>query len=92
VAYTPHSFFVDGAAQKMIDFINSQVRSSAPSNVASSLNRDRMMKATGSSTMSFLLIKTDGQPGTVSRITDALKAQFKNAIPVRIDSTQTVIN
>ena len=162
VAYAPDSFFVDGAAQKTIDAINSQVRSNAISNYAPGtadavlgalertpngvilavdqaqkfnilvgdsvllrlfnpktkqftdvktvavgmflqsptssqdsdfiLNRDFMLKTIGSDAMTFFLIKTDGQAGTVARVSEALKAQFKNVIPFRIDSTETVIN
>ena len=50
-----------------------------------------MLKAIGSDAMTFFLIKTDGQADTVSRASDALKAQFKNVMPFRIDSTETVI-
>ncbi len=162
VAYAPDSFFVDGAAQKTIDAINSQVRSNAIGNYAPStanqvldalaitpngvifavdqaqkfnilvgdsvllrlfnpktkqftevktlavgmylqsptssqdsdfiLNRDFMLKTIGSDAMTFFLIKTDGQAGTVAHVTDALRAQFKNVLPFRVDSTDTVIN
>ena len=40
------------------------------------LNRDFMLKAINSDVVTFFLIKTDGQTGTVARLTDAYKAQF----------------
>ena len=162
VAYAPDSFFVDGAAQKTIDAINSQVRSTAVANYAPStadavlgalartpngvilavdqaqkfnilvgdnvllrlfnskskqftdvktvavgmflqsptssqdsdfiLNRDFMLKSINSDAITFFLVKTDGQPGTLARVTATLKAQFKNVLPFRIDSTDTVVN
>ena len=162
VAYAPDTFFVDGTAQKTIDAINSQVRSSAIVNYAPStankvldvlsntpngvllavdqaqkfnilvgdsvllrlfnpktkqfadvktvavgmflqfptssqdsdfiLNRDFMLKTIGSDAMTFFLIKTDEQAGTVARVSEALKAQFKAVMPFRIDSIDTVVN
>jgi putative ABC transport system permease protein len=55
------------------------------------LNRDFMTQSSGSAVMDTFLLKTDGQPGTINQVSSALAAQFKNVIPIRIVSTETVI-
>ena len=56
------------------------------------LNRDFMAKALNTDTVTFFLLKTDGQTGTTARVADALHAKFKDVMPFRIDSTDSVIN
>ena len=51
-----------------------------------------MLKTMGSDTMTLFLIKTDGQTGRVTQVSDALRAKFKIEMPFRIDSTDTVMN
>ncbi len=55
------------------------------------LNRNFMAKAIGSGTMSFFLIKTNGQPGAVAQATAALQARFKNAMSFHIASVNSVV-
>jgi putative ABC transport system permease protein len=55
------------------------------------LNRDFMTASSGNPAMDYFLLKTDGQPGTVARVSDALAAQYRDVFPVRIQNTETVI-
>ena len=55
------------------------------------LNRDFMTSQSGSPSMDYFLIKTDPTLGAVARVADRLTAQFKNILPVRIQTTETVI-
>jgi len=55
------------------------------------LNRDFMTTSSGNPAMDYFLLKTDGQPGSVARVSDALAAQYRDVFPVRIQNTETVI-
>ena len=55
------------------------------------LNSDFMMSSSGNPSMDFFLLQTDGQPATVTRVAATLTEQFKNVMPVRIQTTETVI-
>ena len=55
------------------------------------LNLDFMMKASGTNAVNYFLIKTDGKATSVSKISDALKTQYQNTIPVQIQNINTVI-
>lgn len=55
------------------------------------LNRDFMAAQSGSSAIDYVLLKDDGQPGTTARVARALTAQFKNQLPVRVQTTATVV-
>jgi len=54
-------------------------------------NRDFMTASSGNPAMDYFLLKTDGQPGSVARVSDALAAQYRDVFPVRIQNTETVI-
>lgn len=41
--------------------------------------------------METFLLKTDGQPQTITQVSGALAAQYKNVMPVRIQNTETVV-
>lgn len=55
------------------------------------LNRDFMTSSSGNPAADFFLLKTDGSPGTIARVAEALTAQYKNMMPVRVQTTDTVI-
>lgn len=55
------------------------------------LNRDFMIGSSGNSSMDFFLLETNGQPQTIAQVSDKLAAQYRNVMPVRMQSTQTVI-
>ncbi len=55
------------------------------------LNRDFMTRSSGNSAMDYFLLKTDGQPQIITHVSEALAAQYKNVIPVRVQDTETVI-
>jgi putative ABC transport system permease protein len=55
------------------------------------LNRDFMTRSSGYQAMDYFLIKTAGSPSVINQVSIVLTAQFKNVIPVRIQSTETVI-
>jgi putative ABC transport system permease protein len=55
------------------------------------LNRDFMTGSSGNPAMDYFLLKTDGQPATVNQVASALAAQYKNVMPVRIQTTENVI-
>ncbi len=55
------------------------------------LNRDFMIKSSGYPAMNYFLIKTDGSSQAIQNVTDSLTAQYKNVMPVRIQSIDTVV-
>ena len=55
------------------------------------LNRDFMTASSGNPAMDSFLLQTDGQPGTITQVSDTLAAQYRNVMPVRIQNTRTVI-
>jgi putative ABC transport system permease protein len=55
------------------------------------LNRDFMTQSSGNPAMDYFLIKTDGSVKTITNVATALAAQYKNVMPVRIQSTETVV-
>jgi putative ABC transport system permease protein len=55
------------------------------------LNRDFMTKSSGYPAMDYFLLKTDSKPVTILQVASTLTAQYKNVIPVRIQSTENVI-
>jgi len=55
------------------------------------LNRNFMTVSSGNPAMDFFLLKTDEQPGRITQVSDALTAQYRNVMPVRVQNTQTVI-
>ena len=55
------------------------------------LNRDFMTGSSGNPAMDYFLVKTDGRPGSVASVTAAQAAQFKNVLPVRVQSIDTVV-
>jgi putative ABC transport system permease protein len=55
------------------------------------LNRDFMTSQSGDPSAGFFLIKTDGRSNSIQNVALALAARYKNIMPVRITSTETVI-
>jgi len=55
------------------------------------LNRDFMTKSSGYGAMDFFLLKTNPSPEIVQQIAATLTVQYKNVMPVRIDTTENVI-
>jgi putative ABC transport system permease protein len=55
------------------------------------LNRDFMTASSGNPAMDYFLIKTDGAPATVDKVSAILAAAYKNVMPVRIQSINTVV-
>lgn len=55
------------------------------------LNRDFMTQSSGNPSMGYFLLKTDGKPATIAGVTAALAGQYKNVMPARIESTETVV-
>lgn len=55
------------------------------------LNRDFMVKSSGYSAMNYFLIKTDGSSQAIQAVTTSLTAQYKNVMPIRIQSIDTVV-
>lgn len=55
------------------------------------LNRDFMTKSSGNPAMDYFLIKTDGTAKTIANVSASLSAKYKNVMPVRIQSTETVV-
>jgi putative ABC transport system permease protein len=55
------------------------------------LNRDFMTQSSGNPAMDYFLVKTDGTAKTITNVSNVLAAQYKNVMPVRIQSTETVI-
>jgi putative ABC transport system permease protein len=55
------------------------------------LNRDFMTQSSGNPAMDYFLIKTDGSAKTITNVSAALAEKYKNVMPVRIQSTETVV-
>lgn len=55
------------------------------------LNRDFMTQSSGNLAMDYFLLKTSGQSDATVNVSNALAAQYKNVMPVRIQNTETVI-
>lgn len=55
------------------------------------LNRDFMTGSSGNPAMDFFLLGTNGQPETITQVSDMLAAQYRNVMPVRMQNTQAVI-
>jgi putative ABC transport system permease protein len=55
------------------------------------LNRDFMIQNSGNPAMDYFLIKTNGKPETIQKLSATLAAQFKESMPVRIQNIETVI-
>jgi putative ABC transport system permease protein len=56
------------------------------------LNRHFMTASSGNAAMDYFLLKTRaGQPATIVNVSNALAAQYHNVMPVRIQSTATVV-
>jgi len=55
------------------------------------LNRAFMAKTTGDQTVDSFLLRTDGRPGSIDRVSATLEARYTNVMPVRIQNIQTVI-
>ncbi len=55
------------------------------------INRDFMAAQSGYAAMDYALLKTDGLPGTNARVAEALAARFAGTLPVRVQSTETVL-
>jgi len=55
------------------------------------LNRAFMTQQSGYAPMDAFLLKTDGQAGTTAQVADAITAQFKHQLPVRVQTTDTVL-
>jgi putative ABC transport system permease protein len=55
------------------------------------LNRDFMTQSSGNPAMDYFWIKADGTPATIESVSNALATQYKNVMPVRVQSTETVV-
>jgi putative ABC transport system permease protein len=55
------------------------------------LNRDFMLQSSGNTSVNYFLIKTDGQAGSVSAVSAALSAKYRNVQPVSIETIETVV-
>lgn len=55
------------------------------------LNRDFMIQSSGNPAMDYFLLKTNGSPATIKKISDELAIKYKNVMPVRISNTETVV-
>ena len=55
------------------------------------LNRDFMTGGSGNPSMDYFLLKTDGQPAAVTQVAATLTAQYKNVMPVCIQTTENVM-
>lgn len=55
------------------------------------LNRSFMLGQSETTAVDYFLLKTDGQAKTTTALADQLTAQYKNVMPVRIQTTATVI-
>lgn len=55
------------------------------------LNRDFMLKSSGNPAVDYFLLKTDGQPASIATVASALAAQYKNVMPVRVQTTETLV-
>jgi len=55
------------------------------------LNRNFMLKSSGNPAVDYFLLKTDGQPASITTTASALTAQYKNVMPVRVQTTETLV-
>lgn len=55
------------------------------------LNRDFMLQSSGNPAVDYFLLKTDGQPASINQVASALVARYKTVMPVRIQTSETVI-
>lgn len=55
------------------------------------LNRAFMTAQSGYAPMDYFLLKTDGQPDATARIAAGVTAQFANHLPIRVQTTDTVL-
>lgn len=55
------------------------------------LNRDFMLKSSANPAVDYYLLKTDGSPATIQNIASTLSANYKNIMPVRIQTTETLV-
>jgi len=55
------------------------------------LNRDFMLQSSGNPAVDYFLLKTDGQPASITTAASALTAQYKNIMPVRVQTTETLV-
>ncbi|MCB0068558.1 MAG: FtsX-like permease family protein, partial [Caldilineaceae bacterium] len=55
------------------------------------LNRDFMTQSSGNPSMSYFLFKTDGTPATNASVAATLAGQYKNVMPLRIETIDTVV-
>jgi len=55
------------------------------------LNRDFMTARSSHPAIDYFPLQTDGRPGTITRVAEALAVQYREVRPVRIQNTQTVI-
>lgn len=55
------------------------------------LNRDFMLQSSGNPAVDYFLLKTDSQPAGITQLASALTAQYKNVMPVRIQTTETLV-
>lgn len=55
------------------------------------LNRAFMTAQSGYAPMDYFLLKTDGQPDTTARVAAGVTAQFANQLPIRVQTTDTVL-
>ena len=55
------------------------------------LNRDFMLQSSGNPAVDYFLLKTDSQPAGITQLASALTAQYKNVMPVHIQTTETLV-
>lgn len=55
------------------------------------LNQAYLAAGTGQATLDYFLLKTDGRPETINQVAATLAAQYQNQLPLRIQTTETVI-
>jgi putative ABC transport system permease protein len=55
------------------------------------LNRDFMLKSSGNPAVDYFLLKTDGQAAVVNQVASTLTDQYKNVMPVRVQTTATLV-
>jgi putative ABC transport system permease protein len=55
------------------------------------LNRDFMLNSSGNPSVDYFLLKTNGQPDSITQLTSSLAMKYKDVMPMRIQSTQTLV-
>ena len=55
------------------------------------LNREFMIESSGNPAMDYFLLKTNGSPATIQKVSAELAAKYKNVMPVRIANIETVV-